>query len=75
MTTPLTVKELKRFCEEQIAHWRWDNYVYISSDDEGNMYHPLFFQFTANPDDIQEYELHDEPMDFGVDYDWIVLLG
>ena len=47
MTTnlPLTVNELKRFCELQIAHGKWECYVYIVDDEEGNAYHPCWYQF------------------------------
>lgn len=77
MTTnlPLTVNELKRFCELQIAHWRWESYVYISSDEEANSYHPCRYQFTANKDDIENSDLYPQPIELWLDNDQVVLLG
>ena len=77
MTTnlPLTVNELKRFCELQIAHWRWECYVYIIDDEEWNGYHPCWCQFTANKDDIENSDLYPQPIELWLDTDQVVLLG
>ena len=75
MNYPLTVKELKRFCELQIAHGKWECYVYLTDDDEMNWCHPCRCQFTANKDDLENVSLYPDPIDLWLDLDQIVLLG
>lgn len=43
---PITVKVLKKLCEEQIKKGNGDNVIMISQDDEGNGYHYLWYAFT-----------------------------
>lgn len=45
---PMTVKRLKKLCEEQIAKGNGDKIVILSDDDEGNGYHNCFYEFTEN---------------------------
>lgn len=70
----LTVKQLAKYCLEQIKKGNGDKVIQITQDDEGNGYHTLFYQFTDNPIEIKEcYEygmFHDN-----VDVDNVVLLG
>ena len=42
----LTVTELEKFCKEQIKKGNGDKHILISSDDEGNGFHTLFYAFT-----------------------------
>ena len=46
MNKPLTVKQLKIYCEKEIRKGNGDNVIMISSDDEGNGYHYLWYPFT-----------------------------
>jgi hypothetical protein len=48
---PQTVRELKALCEQEIAKGNGDKKIYISVDDEGNGFHPLFFPFTHITED------------------------
>lgn len=41
----ITVKELGALCLEQIEKGNGDKHVLISSDDEGNSFHTLFYSF------------------------------
>ena len=43
---PLTIKELLKECERQIKKGNADKVIMISSDDEGNSYHYLWYAFT-----------------------------
>ena len=49
---PLTINELKRQCEIEILKGNGNKVIMISSDDEGNNYHYLWYSFT----DIIEFE-------------------
>lgn len=44
---PITVKLLKKFCEQQIDKGNGDKVIMISQDDEGNGYHYLWYQFST----------------------------
>lgn len=44
---PITVKQLKSLCERQIEKGNGDKVIMISSDDEGNSYHYLWYSFTT----------------------------
>ena len=39
----MTIKELYALCEQQIAKGKGDRHIYVSSDDEGNDWHELFY--------------------------------
>ena len=43
----MTIKDLKKICEKQIAIGNGDKTIYISADDEGNSFHELFYAFTT----------------------------
>ena len=53
----LTIKDLKRACEEEIRKGNGNKTIMISSDDEGNSYHYLWFAFTP-------MEIMEEPIEF-----------
>ena len=42
----LTINQLFQACLEEIVKGNGDKHILISSDDEGNSYHELFFLFT-----------------------------
>lgn len=49
----LTVKDLYEECKNQIAKGNGDKLVLLSSDDEGNLYHTLYYSFTDDVDEIE----------------------
>ena len=50
----LTVLELWTFCNKQIKEGNGAKKVLITTDDEGNGYHNLFYGFTDDYDEIKE---------------------
>lgn len=46
MQQPITVNKLKKLCEEQIKKGNGNKVIMISSDDEGNEYHYLWYDFS-----------------------------
>ena len=58
MNKPITVKQLKKLCDEQIKIGNGDKVIMISSDDEGNGYHYLWYSFAT----VEEME---EPIKIG----------
>jgi len=71
----ITVKELFNMCKKQIEVWNGDKHILITSDDEGNSYHWLFYSFNDDYDEIKELEefwmIHDDWLDL----ENIILLG
>ena len=52
----MTIGQLFNECMVQMNKGNADKEVYISSDDEGNSFHGLFFGFTElNPANVQEF--------------------
>ena len=51
----LTVNKLLEMCEELKANGMGDKRIYLSSDDEGNDFHALFYGFTFTPEKVKEY--------------------
>ena len=72
MNKGLTVKELAYACNIQIAKGNGDKHILITTDDEGNGYHTLFYTFQDNSEDI-EYALEIEHDNHTADE--VVLLG
>ena len=56
---PITVKELKNICEEQIYRGNGDKVILISDDDEGNGYHYLWYAFTEIEDDYYDISINE----------------
>ena len=50
----ITVNELCEACEELKAKGMGNKEIYISSDDEGNSFHGLYYLFTTKQKDIKE---------------------
>lgn len=42
----LTINELLEECKKQVKKGNGDKHILISSDDEGNSFHSLFYTFT-----------------------------
>ena len=52
MKSKMTINELLKMCEIEVRHGNGDRTIYISSDDEWNDFHELFYGFTPNEDAI-----------------------
>ena len=48
---PMTVKQLLRFCQEEIKAGHGDCSILLSDDDEGNGYHYCWYSFSM----VDEY--------------------
>lgn len=68
----MTVKELYKYCEEQIQKGNAEKEIMISNDDEGNGYHSLGYQFT---DDAETLEQIQACVGLSADINKIVILG
>lgn len=55
MNKPLTVRDLKRFCEQEIEQGNGNKVIMISDDDEGNGYHYLWYQFMMVDEYTEDY--------------------
>jgi hypothetical protein len=53
MATPLQVKEMYQFCEELMKKGYGDKYCYVTTDEEGNDYRPMWFKPTTNTKQIK----------------------
>lgn len=68
----ITVKELLKACEEQVAKGNGNKGILLSRDDEGNGYHSCFYLFT---EDIWDYT---DPEELGLsqeDFEECIILG
>lgn len=52
MSHGITVKELLQICRAEVASGHGDKVICISSDDEGNEYHTLYYGFTDSQDEL-----------------------
>ena len=52
MAHTITVNELQSLCTELVKKGKGRKKILISSDDEGNGYHELFFGFTENASEL-----------------------
>jgi hypothetical protein len=52
MSNPITVKEMLGFCKELVKNGHGDKYCFVTTDEEGNDYRPLWFKPTSNPDEV-----------------------
>ena len=68
----ITVAELYARCKIQMFKGNGDKTILISSDDEGNSFHQLFFSFT---DDIAAIETLKHALPSETDPSKVVLLG
>lgn len=50
-----TVNQLFYECKKQIELGNGGKEIYISIDEEGNGFHPLYFSFTSEKEDIEDY--------------------
>ena len=68
----ITVAELYARCKIQMLKGNGDKSILISSDDEGNSFHQLFFAFT---DDVTATETLKYALPLETDPSKVVLLG
>ena len=70
----ITVEQLFVLCHEQIKKGNGKKTVLISTDDEGNGYHTLYYSFQDNTEEIRTIAevcyIHDQ-----IDLNSIVMLG
>ena len=74
MVAGMTVEELFHACAEEMQKGNGGRIIQITTDDEGNGYHTLFFTFSPlseNAPAIEDGLLHDS----GFMPDQIILLG
>ena len=62
--TQLTVKDLKKFCEQEIKNGNGNKLIVVSDDNEGNGFHGLFYAFTTIKENEKDwfsiYDSHSE---------------
>jgi len=75
MNYGITVKQLAEFCADEIAKGNGNKKVLISSDDEGNDFHVLFYGFTSDKKEIKEINEYTGFLNDEVTADKVVLLG
>ena len=68
----LTVKELMRECQEQIRKGNGDKFILISSDDEGNSFHTLYYGFTDDEPNLTYMLNYEQDRNHSVD-DTVIL--
>lgn len=74
MTDTITVSELLALCQEQVDNGNGNKKIVISSDDEGNNYHSLFFGFSSS--DVICAGRCCPPLPYGVNnYEECIVLG
>lgn len=69
---PITVRQLRKLCDEQIKMGNGTKTIMISQDDEGNGYHYLWYAF-CKPEDVylENTEINEEI----AKYDDTIILG
>jgi len=55
MNDQMTVRELLKLCQQEIARGNGDKHIVISDDNEGNGYHGMFYGFTPCKREFQDY--------------------
>ena len=48
----MTVNELLKYCQQEVAHGNGDKYIVVADDNEGNGFHGLFYSFSP----IEDYD-------------------
>ena len=54
MNKPLTIKDLKALCEQEIQKGHGDYSIMLSSDDEGNDFHYCWYAFTTADELVED---------------------
>lgn len=64
----ITVNDLLSACKKQVSAGNGEKKILISSDDEGNYYHEMFFLFTPAKGKDIDYALPVSAEDFDKNY-------
>jgi hypothetical protein len=73
MNKPLTIKQLYNECKAQMLRGNGDKVIMISSDDEGNNYHYLWYSFCEDVKGCIEYSCAEINKDIAEEKDTIIL--
>lgn len=46
MNNQMTVKQLLKFCQEEVKKGNGDKFIVVADDNEGNGYHGMFYGFS-----------------------------
>ena len=60
MNKPITVEQLKKYCEEEIKKGNGKKVIMISDDDEGNGCHYLWYSFSGVDDTCEDYFINED---------------
>lgn len=71
----ITIDQLLDFCKKQVAKWNWNKKILISSDDEWNSYHNLYYAFKDDYDEIKDLQDFCYIWDIQDDLENYVILG
>lgn len=63
MNKPLTIRELKNLCNEEIRKGNGDKAIMISDDDEGNGYHYLWYSFIEAKELVSQFMKEEDIVD------------
>ena len=53
----LTVNEMYKFCKELVENGHGKKLCYVSTDEEGNDYRPMWFKPMCDPDEVSKFML------------------
>lgn len=70
----ITVKKLIKMCQDQIKKGNGDKVILLSSDDEGNEFHTMYYGFTDDKKELQSLAKYGMFHDHN-DPDEVVILG
>lgn len=54
MSEQITVRDLLKMCQKEIANGNGDKHIVLSDDNEGNGYHGMFFGFSPADDFLDD---------------------
>lgn len=60
MNKPITVEQLKEYCEKEIKKGNGKKAIMISDDEEGNGYHYLWYSFTEADELLDDYMIDEK---------------
>lgn len=69
----ITVNELLKMCQQEVANGNGDRAIVIGDDNEGNGYHGMFFGFTKIEEEDKKYYLISDSQEY--DINKILILG
>lgn len=51
----MNIKELYKYCQDEILNGNGNKEIYISTDEEGNGFHKMYYAFTSNRELIEKF--------------------